>query len=237
LSSVGEAVYGVDINGDCTFCNEAFLRRIGYPSTQALLGRNVHDVIHHTRADGRPYPWSECALRSAFLGGEKLHLPRDLMWSSSGVSFPVELWSSPLIQNNQVRGAVVIFIDITERLRAEESLRLAKEAAEAANRAKSDFLANMSHELRTPMNGILGMAALALDTELSTEQREYLGMVKSSGESLLSLVNNILDLSKIESGKLELENTDFSIEDCIEQALQSVIPQAQEKGIDLIWDG
>jgi two-component system sensor histidine kinase/response regulator len=236
LESVGEAVYGVDINGDCTFCNEAFLRRIGYPSTQALLGRNVHDVIHHTRADGRPYPWSECALRSAFLGGEKLHLPRDLMWSSSGVSFPVELWSSPLIQNNQVCGAVVIFIDITERLRAEESLRLAKEAAEAANRAKSDFLANMSHELRTPMNGILGMAALALDTELSTEQREYLGMVKSSGESLLSLLNNILDLSKIESGKLELENTDFSIEYCIEQALQFVIPQAQEKGIDLIWD-
>jgi two-component system sensor histidine kinase/response regulator len=148
----------------------------------------------------------------------------------------VELWSSPLIQNDRVAGAVVIFTDITERLRTEESLRLAKESAEAANRAKSDFLANMSHELRTPMNGILGMAALAMNTDLSSEQREYLSMVKSSGESLLSLLNDILDLSKIESGKLELEITDFSIEDCIEQAFQPVIPQAQEKGIDLIWD-
>ena len=186
LESVGEAVYGVDSNGDCTFCNAAFLRRIGYPTSQALLGRNIHDVIHHTRADGSPYPWIECVLRNALMAGEKLHLPRDLMWSSSGDSFPVELWSSPLIQNDRVGGAVVIFTDITERLRIEESLRLAKESAEAANRAKSDFLANISHELRTPMNGILGMAALALDTDLSAEQREYLGMVKSSGESLLT---------------------------------------------------
>jgi len=96
------------------------------------------------------------------------------MWSSSGDSFPVELRSSPLIQNKKVRGAVVIFVDITERLRTEESLRLAKEAAEAANRAKSDFLANMSHELRTPMNGILGMAALALDTDLSADNASTL---------------------------------------------------------------
>jgi len=213
------------------FCAASDIR-----TSQALLGRNIHDVIHHTRADGSPYPWIECVLRNALMAGEKLHLPRDLMWSSSGDSFPVELWSSPLIQNDRVGGAVVIFTDITERLRIEESLRLAKESAEAANRAKSDFLANMSHELRTPMNGILGMAALALDTELSAEQREYLGMVKSSGESLLTLLNDILDLSKIESGKLELEVVDFSIEDCVEQALQPVIPQAQEKGIDLIWD-
>jgi PAS domain S-box-containing protein len=236
LESVGEGVYGVDVDGNCTFCNTAFLRNIGYATSQSLLGKNIHEIIHHTRADRSPYPWIECPLREAFLVGEKVHLSNELMWSSSGDSFPVELWSSPLIQNDRVAGAVVIFTDITERLRSEESLRLAKEGAEAANRAKSDFLANMSHELRTPMNGILGMAALALDTDLSAEQREYLGMVKSSGESLLSLLNDILDLSKIESGKLELETIDFSIEECIEQALQPVIPQAQEKGIDLAWD-
>jgi PAS domain S-box-containing protein len=118
LESVGEAVYGVDIEGNCTFCNAAFLRNIGYPTSQALLGKNIHEIIHHTRADGSPYPWIECPLRNAFLAGEKVHLPNELMWSSNGTSFPVELWSSPLIQNNRLAGAVVIFTDITERLRA-----------------------------------------------------------------------------------------------------------------------
>jgi two-component system sensor histidine kinase/response regulator len=148
----------------------------------------------------------------------------------------VEVWSNPLIQNGKILGTVVTLLDLTDRLRAEESLHLAKEAAEAANHAKSDFLANMSHELRTPMNGILGMAALALDTDLTSEQREYLAMVKTSGESLLSLLNNILDLSKIEAGKLELELADFSIEDCIEEALWPFIPLALEKSIELVWN-
>ena len=236
LESVGEAVYGLDTYGNCTFCNPAFLRLLGYPSQQALLGRNIHDVIHHTRPDGSPFPWSECPLSDVFQACEKFHGVNELMWRSDGSSVSVELWSHPLIQNGKVLGAVVTLVDNTERKRSEESLRQAKEAAEAANHAKSEFLANMSHELRTPMNGILGMAALALDTDLSAEQREYLAMVKSSGESLLSLLNDILDLSKIEAGKLELEISDFSIEDCIEQALQPVAPLAQEKAIELVWN-
>jgi two-component system sensor histidine kinase/response regulator len=233
LDSTAEAIFGINRDGQCTFCNPATLRLLDFQRPEDLLGKRMHRIMHHTHADGTPYAEEDCSITASLRKGEGIHSDEDFFWRADGTKFPAEYWAYPIRTEGEIVGAVVTFLDITERKRADEALRKAKEAAEAGSRAKSEFLANMSHEIRTPMNGIIGMTDLALDTELTSEQREYLSLVKSSADSLLHLINDILDFSKIEAGKLELEETEFEIRNLFSDTLKTLAVRADMKRLEL----
>jgi PAS domain S-box-containing protein len=149
------------------------------------------------------------------------------------------LWTvkRPLIgKDGRADQILGVATDITEHKQIERELLQAKEAAEAANEAKSTFLATMSHEIRTPMNGILGMTELVLDSELTAEQRDSLGLVRLSAESLLTIINDILDFSKIEAGKLDLEAVPFDFRESLGETMKALSFRAHQKGLELIYD-
>ncbi|MBI4550296.1 MAG: response regulator [Candidatus Omnitrophica bacterium] len=398
LDSTVEAIYGLDAKGRCNFCNPACLELLGYQDQRDLLGRNMHELIHHTRADGSFFPEADCFVYQARQLAAGTHRDDEVYWRADGTSFPVEYWSYPIRDGKEVLGTVVTFLDISERKRTEQRLNLqhritciladcdslesaaekilyeicrhlgwgagvlwtvreetlqagpchaagvpkdaldeafqgvpvlrgkgllglaweerkpvwsreiksdpavegaanlsrltfeaalafpvilgdrvlgvlefftrqfsepdpelltlfasvgsqlgqymerrraaedleqARDEAVQASQSKSEFLATMSHEIRTPMNAILGMTELLAETPLTSEQKEYLQILKRGGESLLKLINDVLDLSKVESGQMEAEQKEFNLREFMDATLEFMAFRAHQKGLEL----
>jgi two-component system, sensor histidine kinase and response regulator len=217
------------LDGKILDCNDACARIFGFDSCEEMLSTRIDDRYENP-ADRTPFI---ARLKEA---GSLANYEQRLQRKDGS---PVWILASTSVVEGKNGDASITegtLIDITERKRAEEELKHAKDAAEAASRAKSEFLANMSHEIRTPLNGIMGMTELTLETELSEEQRGYLSMVKSSADALLAVINDILDFSKIEAGKMELDRTVFSVRELLEETIRSFGVTAGEKHIELVCD-
>jgi two-component system, sensor histidine kinase and response regulator len=221
------ATLWIGSDGHILNVNQATCQQLGY-TREELLQLTVYDFSPRFTEQTWAEHWKELkSERSITL--ESQH--RD----KNGRQYPVEITVNYLEFNGKEYNFAFIR-DITEHKRVEAELRTAMENAEAASRAKSEFLANMSHEIRTPMNGVIGMTELALDTELTHEQREYLESVQASAVSLLGVINDILDFSKIESGRFDLDPIDFNLRDALADTLSSLALRAHEKGLELACD-
>jgi PAS domain S-box-containing protein len=363
LESSSEGVYGVDLKGDCTFANSACARLLGFDDPTHLIGKPSHELFHHTRADGTPYPREECPIYQAFRAGKATQVENEVFWRRDGSSFPVEYRSSPILSGNRMLGAVVTFSDITNRRRAEQGMRLresglraiaqgvfitdpgrsdepiiyvneafealtgyarhelkgreleylsgpdtdpgalarlreafheanghltelllyrkdsgpfwatvsiapvadggrvthfvgvvtdvterrraeeelkrakieaddSRKQSEAANVAKSQFLANMSHELRTPLNAVIMYSELLQEEAVDEGVAKFvpdLEKIRGAGKHLLALVNGVLDLSKIEAGKMELFMEAFDVATMVQEVAATVQPLVDKK--------
>jgi two-component system sensor histidine kinase/response regulator len=368
LESSAEGIFGTDTEGRITFINAAACRMLGF-TVEELIGRSSHEAFHQQRADGSDYPVEECPMHAAYAHGRASRVDSECLWRKDGTGLPVEYGATPILKDGVVLGAVVSFMDITERkqreaelqhinFKADSALDLtkagywhvpldgsgwynsseraarifgdppapghryslehwmnhvklgdeaaakvtalnfedavagripvydaiyayqrpvdgrvvwihalghvvrdasgrpagmfgvtqditefkllemelvgAKQKAEEATQMKSMFLANMSHEIRTPMNAIIGLSHLALKTQLTPKQRDYLSKVHNAGTSLLSVINDILDFSKIEAGKLDIEATDFRLDEVIGSVTTLTAQKAHEKGLEFL---
>ncbi|HZN34498.1 MAG TPA: response regulator [Pirellulaceae bacterium] len=229
MDNVPDSVYFKDRDSRFLRISRAQARRFGLVSPDEAIGKSDADIFTPEHAQEALANEREI-MRT---GQPMVARIQRLTWPDRPDTW-VSSTKMPLRDNEgQIVGTFGISRDITELKRAELELEKARKAAEDASRAKSEFLANMSHEIRTPMNGIIGMTELALDTELTPEQREYLSMAKSSADYLLTVINDILDFSKIEAGKLEIENIDFALRDCVEETAATLALRAHKKGLEL----
>lgn len=215
------AVVILNMEHKITDCNPAFEQLFGYTISE-VVGENLDDLIvpEGERLQAKDYT------NDVIHGQSVRSLAR--RQSKDGALVDVEVLGVPIIVSGEQNAILALYHDISDLLKAQRE-------AEAAAQAKADFLANMSHEIRTPLNAVIGMTGLLLDTELDTEQREFVQTVRHSGDGLLTIINDILDFSKIEAGKLELEKQPFQIRDVVESSLDLVASSAAGKGLEIAY--
>lgn len=227
LDSTAEAIYGIDLSGICIFCNSACARLLGYDSPAAIVGKQVHPLIHHTKPDGTPSSPERSPIYEAMRHREGSHVTDEVIWRADGTSFPAEYWSHPILRNDEVIGAVVTFLDVTERRRAEQ------EILDGVQR-REQFLAMLSHELRNPLAAILS-ATRVLDNATWTDRscQEAGQVVTRQANHMSRLLDDLLDVARITRGRITLRNEVVDLRETARSAIEALAPFMHERETNL----
>jgi two-component system sensor histidine kinase/response regulator len=230
LNAIADPIFYKNPQGRYLGCNEAFAELLARPVGE-IVGRTDHELLDAA--------WAETVVAAdqqilATLEKSSREEWRDYKDGRRALFETVKapFWD----QEKRLLGIMGIGRNITQRKLAEQEVQRAREMAEEATQAKSEFLANMSHEIRTPMNAIIGMSHLALKTDLTARQRDYISKVQSSGQHLMGIINDILDFSKVEAGKLSIENVDFELEKLLDNVANLLSDKSSAKGLELVYD-
>jgi two-component system, cell cycle sensor histidine kinase and response regulator CckA len=236
LDSTAEAIYGLDLEGNCTFCNPACLKILGYEHDRQLLGQNMHRLIHHTRPDGSAYPIAECQICKTFQYGQGVHVDDEVLWRSNGSSFPTEYRSYPVRRAGDIVGSVVTFLDITERIEAER--RAEQHQTELAHVSRLSTLGEMAsglaHEINQPLASILSHADLCLSTIKADQSQigalaEHLEEIGNQAELAGEVVRRIRGFSRKQSP----EPSHCHINEIVNEAVGLIQWEARREGIDI----
>ena len=230
LDSTAEAIYGIDLSGACTFCNSACARMVGYDSPRALIGKQMHPLIHHSRADGTPYAPEQSPIFESMRTREGTHVENEVLWRADGTSFPAEYWSHPIFRGSDVIGAVVTFLDVTERKKAEQEIRDGVQRRE-------QFLAMLSHELRNPLAAILSAVHVLEGATWSNDSCRAAGQVvaRQAGH-MARLLDDLLDMARITRGRIVLRKTKIDLRDTARSAIEALGPFMDERKTRLTVD-
>ena len=232
LDNLGEGVFAQDGHGKVTYLNAEGERLIGWRFDE-VVGKNLNDIIRRSAAPTNPNAANGSASDSLPSVQVPAGITEQTFIHKDGTPFPVSVSGSTLTLDGDQTGTLTVFSDLREEQLLKKQMLDAKNAAETATRLKADFLSTMSHEIRTPLNGVVGMTGLLLDTELDQEQMEYVHTIKVSADALMSVINDVLDYSKIEAGQMALEHTEFSLREVIETSVELLAAKGKEKSLTM----
>jgi PAS domain S-box-containing protein len=237
LDSTAEAIYGIDMQGRCTFCNAASIRLLGYDGPIDLLGQQMHSLVHHTRADGTPNTIDECQISASFREGKGAHSDGEILWKRDGSSFPVEYWSYPILRDRKPTGSVVTFLDITERKATDLLLSRKVEELGRSNRELEEFLYVGSHDLQEPLRMVVSYAQLLSKRykgNLDSDADEYIAFAVDGAVRMQRLIQDLLAYSRVVTRGQDMVDT--SSDHALEQALERLRGVTEDSGALVTYD-